>query len=364
MKSKRIFIFTLALISLVVLGGCSEDDNPVDMKSFPEGSRGEIYLYGQGDDLNQILEKELELWGQYYHEEDMRHLFLELPYFSGEFLNFWMESEEDYILEELYEDWENAEIHNPQLKDFYKTIKKDYPETIFHGTDIGHQYYSSGQRFLKYLQDNGLQDSDKYSLALEAIEQGQYYYKDYNKQLYYDYGENKMVENFIREFDKLDDENIMGIYSLKHTRFNGIAWNTVSLPNMANQLRGRYGHRISSVDLSNYRKDKDIAPLREDTIKINGKDYRALFFGELDFTAVEGYVSREFWRLENAYDDFKDKKNTREILPYDNYPMVIGIEEVFFVDYTKTDGSLERVFYRSDGTEYKVRPTTQAFILQ
>lgn len=346
---------------IMILGGCSGDEDPVDMSQFPEGSKGEIYLYGEGEDLtSEVLEKELELWGEYYLKEDMRHLFLELPYFTGEFLNFWMESDNDSILEEVYKDWINADMYNPELKEFYKTIKKEYPETIFHGTDIGHQYYSTGERFIKYLEKNNLENTEKYTLAQEVIRQGEYYYKDYNKQLYYDYGENKMVENFIREFDKLNDENIMGIYSLNHTTFNGIAYNTVSLPNMANQLKNRYNGSIYSKDLSQYRKDKDIAPLRKDTILFKEKEYEASYFGKLAFTEFEAYKYREFWRLENAYEDFKDEKKTNEVLPYDNYPMVVGIEEVFVVDYTKTDGSVERVFYRSDGRIWKNRLTTEA----
>lgn len=364
MKIKKGFAFAIALIMLMVLVGCSEDEDPVDMSKFPEGSRGEIYLYGEGDNLSEVLEKELELWGEYYHEEDMRHLFVELPYFTGEFLNIWLESDNDQILEEIHQDMAYEEAHNSKLKEFYKTIKKDYPETIFHGTDIGHQYYSTGERFLEYLEENNLENTEKYILAEEAIKQGEYYYKDYNNHLYYDYGENRMVENFIREFDKLNDENIMGIYNVNHTTFNGIAYNTVSLPNMANQLKKRYGDAMYSKDLSQFRKDKDIKPFKTEIIQINNKEYEAHYFGKLEFTAFEGYKSREFWRLENAYEDFKNMKKTKEVIPYDNFPMVVGIEEVFVVDYGKTDGSIERVFYRSDGGKYKNRPMVEALKIE
>ena len=35
----------------------------------------------------------------------------------------------------------------------------------------------------------------------------------------------------------------------------------------------------------------------------------------------EGYKYEEFWRLENAYDDFKDHPSANNILPCAEYPM-------------------------------------------
>lgn len=70
------------------------------------------------------------------------------------------------------------------------------------------------------------------------------------------------------------------------------------------------------------------------------------------------------WRLEGAYDDCKDLAKTGEVLPYDNYPMRIETGQVFMIEYRKTDGSAQRVFYRSDGTVWEGKPVTEAFIMR
>lgn len=46
-----------------------------------------------------------------------------------------------------------------------------------YGTDVGHQYHTTGNRFLKYLKNNNLEGSEQYLLAQETIEQGEYFYK-------------------------------------------------------------------------------------------------------------------------------------------------------------------------------------------
>ena len=303
------------------------------------------------------MEKELELWHKYYYEEDMRHLFVELPYYSAELLNLWMKSDSDDILEELYKDWEGTASHNPYTKEFYKRIKSEYPDTIFHGTDVGHQYHSTGQRYLKYLEENNLESSEKYLLTQETIKQGQYYYEHSDDV----YRENKMVENLICEFDKLNGESIMGIYGGAHTNFEAMDYMTNSVPCMAKQLKERYGDAIYSEDLSWLMKETE--PLKVDTIKVKEKDYEASYFGKQDLTGFKDYAYREFWRLENAYEDFKDEKKTGDVLPYDNYPMLIETGQIFIIDVTKTDGSVERLYYRSDGYIWNGQPSTEQFTI-
>ncbi len=84
-------------------------------------------------------------------------------------------------------------------------------------------------------------------------------------------------------------------------------------------------------------------------MELAGKEYQAACFGRQAITWNGDFASREFWRLENAYDDFKNCPKTGDVLPYDNYPMNLEAGEVFVIDYTKTDGSVVRRYYRSDG---------------
>lgn len=358
MKNTRFFKFIVVLTMLPVLVGCSYSTKPVDTPNPSEESTGQIYLYGEHHGVEKILEKELELWNGYYHEENMRHLFVELGYYSAEFLNLWMQSDGDDILDELFEDWKGTAAYKISVKKFYKRIKDECPETIFHGTDVGHQYHTTGQRFLKYLEENNLENTDQYILAQEAIEQGKYFYKHSDNV----YRENKMVENFIREFDALKDENIMGIYGSAHTNFDAMEYMTNSVPCMANQLKEYYSDAIHSEDLAWLA--KEIEPLRVDTITVEGQDYQASYFGEQDLTGFKDYARREYWRLEDGYGNFKDKKKTGDVLPYDNYPMMIETGEVFVIDYSKIDGSVERKYYRSDGRIWNGLPATEEFIIK
>lgn len=123
-----------------------------------------IYLYGENHGDDKILKKEYEIWKDFYDNEGMRHLFVEIPYYSAQYLNIWMKAEDDKILMELYEDIDETLTHVPEVLEFYKSIKKNCPETIFHGTDVGHQYETTGERYLNNLERIGAVDSKEYNL--------------------------------------------------------------------------------------------------------------------------------------------------------------------------------------------------------
>lgn len=357
MKCKSIFLIAVMITMLLALSACSNSTTKIDIPASPIQSLGQIYLYGEVHGVEKILDKEFELWYEYYHNKDMRHLFVELPYYTAEFLNIWMQSEDNSILDTIYNDWIGTTCYTPKIKEFYEKIKSQCPETIFHGTDVGHQYNATGARFLNYLTKNGLQDSEQYLLTTEAIEQGKYYYTHSDDV----YRENKMVENFIREFGKLSGENIMGIYGAAHTGLEAMDY-TNSVPCMASQLKEVYGDNIHSEDLSSLA--KEIEPYRVDIINVDGKDYEASYFGKQKLTGFKDYSYREFWRLENAYEDFMDKPKTGDVLPFDNYPMIIETGQVFVIDYTKIDDSVIRKYYRSDGRIWNNKLTTEEFTVE
>ncbi len=361
---RRILALASALTLLLAAAACTYRGAESDGTASPSPSPGKIYLYGEYHGVEKILNKEFEIWYDYYHNENMRHLFIEYPYYTAEFLNIWMRSDDDGILEELYNDWEGTQAHNPLIKEFYRKIKSDCPETVFHGTDVGHFNGTTGRRFLKYLEDENQKDSAMYRLAQEAMEQGDYYYSRGGEA----YRENKMAENFIREFDSLDGQSVMGIYGSAHTGLDAMDFSG-AVPCMANQLKARYGDAVFSEDLSWMAEDitwmaKETEPLRVDTITVGGKAYKALYFGISDLTGFKNFVSREFWRLEDAYDDFKDNPKTGDVLPYDNYPMLIETGQVFVIDYTLTDGTVKRMYYRSDGLVWDGRPATEEFTVE
>ena len=118
MKGKKLITFTV-LILTVLLTACTKE--PAD--NIVEKSVGQIYLYGELHGNKTIFEKELELWKSFYDEQNMRHLFVEFPYYTAEFLNLWMDAEDDTILNQLYQDWDGTAIHTEDTLDFFRKIK-------------------------------------------------------------------------------------------------------------------------------------------------------------------------------------------------------------------------------------------------
>ncbi len=320
-------------------------------------STGTAYLYGEQHGVPEILEKEFELWKNYYHEDGMRHLFIELPFYSAEFLNLWMKAEDDTILDKVFLYAKGTAMDTPETKEFYKKIKESCPETIFHGIDVGHQYETSGNDFLTYLSENNLQDTEIFRLTIDAIEQGKKFY--YNSDFVY--RENMLVENFKREFDKLGDENVMGIFGSWHINLGAyIADDTL---NMATQLKEYYEENIKTEDITYML--LMLSPIKTDTITLNKKQYNARYFGEQDLSSLfPQYAKREFWKLDDAFEDLKTAETTGNVLPLNNYPIAIEINEIYVVDYTKADGTFERQVFRYDGTNWEGRPATQQIIAE
>jgi AraC-like DNA-binding protein len=101
--------------------------------------------------------------------------------------------------------------------------------------------------------------------------------------------------------------------------------------------------------------------IRKDILCINGKDYEAAYFGERDISGWSDYASkREYWRLENVGDDFKDCRKDSEVLPYNNYPPIaIEVGQVFVIDYHKKEGGIDRRVYLADGTVWQGLDSTR-----
>ena len=317
--------------------------------SSEEDVTGKIFLYGERHSDEAILDKEFALWSGYYHDEGMRHLFVELPCYAAEFLNLWMDADSDEIFDQLFADWKGTAMDSELVRSFYKRIKEECPNTVFHGTDVGHCYDTTGARYLDYLEENGMEGSEEYALAQEVIEQGVEYYRQRDEV----YRENKMAENFIREYEELDGAPVMGIYGAAHTDPDAMNY-TGRVANMASQIEERYGDRLETWDLQME---------RVDTLEVGGKSYTAEYFGKVDLSGHSTeYRCREFWRLKDAYEDFRDCETTIDRLPVSQYPMRVQTGQVFVIDYTRTDGSVERLYYRADGEEQDGMVRTTNFL--
>jgi len=208
-------------------------------------STGRIHLFGETHGNAAHLGKQLELWRDFYENDGMRHLFLEMPFFTAGFLNEWMRDDGDDIFDAVFADLRGTLAHNPHAKEFLRRIKAELPETVFHGTDVGHQYWSTGARFLAHLRESGQESGETYLLALENIEQGR---------MYYDYRMNvsaradMMAVNFIRAFDALGGESVMSaFYGAQHVAFGRYSRRGGRGATLATQLRARYGDNLGAT---------------------------------------------------------------------------------------------------------------------
>lgn len=106
-------------------------------------------------------------------------------------------------------------------------------------------------------------------------------------------------------------------------------------------------------------------PHGTDSITVDGKTYEASYFGRVSVKEwLKGYQWRKFWRLENAYEDFKGNPKTSKVLPYNNYLMPVEEGQVFMVEYLKDDGTIEKEYYRSDGMVWSGMPSTEEFLVK
>lgn len=246
MKSKKSIIekvIAFGIVLMLVLTGLILDKSNQTVDVF-DNKNTMICLYGEVHGYKKFYDAEFEEWHKFY-DEGCRNFFMELPYYSAELLNVWMKADSDEMLEQWFEELKGTLSGNEHYKTFFREIKKECPETVFYGTDVGHQFDTTGVRYLKYLEDNGLEASEGYILAKECIRQGKEYY---NKETEYNGGaavrEKYMVSNFIDAYARCDGGKIMGIYGEDHTELENDEM-------MAGQLKTQYGNLISSIKVSN-----------------------------------------------------------------------------------------------------------------
>ncbi len=233
------FLLGAAVTSAFVLSSIDHQDETV-----PDENT-KIRLYGEAHGQELYYDIEFNLWHDLY-EKGYRSLFVELPYYTGEFLNLWMKDDSDKILNQIFKDIEGTLSGNDFYKAFFKRIKAECPDTVFYGTDVGHQNESTGIRYLKYLEDNDLADSQNYKLTEINIKQGNDFYSDPSRNNAFSaVRENYMVENFINAYSRCNSEKIMGIYGSAHL-------NLQKSDLMAGKLQAHYGKIISSQKISTF----------------------------------------------------------------------------------------------------------------
>lgn len=346
-----------AFLSLCVLLVCLAAPAASAEETETPGSSpaGRIYLCGETHAFQDHLDRELALWDTLY-QQGSRHLFVELPSYTAAWLNLWMQAGDDAILDRLYEEWSGTAMDSPATRAFYQTLKADYPGTVFHGFDVGHQYNTTGRRYQVRLFFTGQTGSAEWALTQKVIQQGKTYYQTGDDA----FRENQMAANLMDALEALPEgESILVITGSAHSNLYGTDL-TGTVPCLARQLRQAYGARVLAWNLTaglDYTRAGQTA-----AVEIAGQSFSALCLAEQDLSALlPGYRSRTFWLIPDAWAAARDLPRTGDLLPYGNYPCPIDPGQVFALDYILSDGSSLRLFYRADGTLYQGLPATAGF---
>ena len=212
----------------------------------PEICQGRMFLYGEQHGQDRYVNRELEIWGSYY-EKGMRHLFVELPCYEAAYLNLWMQKGDEKYLDLGAP---KNEAYLEAYKYFYSSIREQYPETVFHGTDVGHDP-EIGHQYHLYLQGVERRVTDEYRKVQRVNEQGILFYGERGPaDDDWAFRENCMVSNFVEEFEACGGLDIVGFYGSRHLSAETDVSGTV--PSMVAQLQEKYGEKLIVVpDLCN-----------------------------------------------------------------------------------------------------------------
>ena len=191
----------LLLIAVLLASGCTA------------ARQDRLYLYGEFHANDELLQRELALWKDYY-AGGMRDLFVELPYFTAQYLNRWMQADNDRILMEVYTDWKGSASYHQNVLDFYRGIKAAC---------------------------EGKRDTEEYRLASENIDQGLEFYRTQDGE----FRENAMTQNLLREYRALGGGTVMGIYGAYHTSMTS----DDGVQTMASRLTEALGDSVIFHDL-------------------------------------------------------------------------------------------------------------------
>ncbi|MBR5789496.1 MAG: hypothetical protein IKX99_05275 [Lachnospiraceae bacterium] len=354
MKKKSITILLLCIALLITGCGINAEKAPAAKADFP----CKIYICGELHHMDIFWDKELELWDNFY-KMGARHLFLELSYATVVGLNEFMKSDTDGISEssEFYE-LSHYFTFDKEANYFYFTIKEKYPETIFHSIDIAHDYEYLSADYKNILERNGKADTEDYQILCENIEQGRIVAEldaSGDEASGWNYREEYMFQNFVREYEAIKGEFVMAIVGGAHANenittaaFGGHGDNGRGEDTLITRIKSKYDSVIGKFAIWN-------DPVSTEKMTVAGKEYDAVYYGSLastvDFLFPSARIANiDAWWLKNAYEDFSSKP-TNYYLSFDQYrlPMEIKANEVYVLDITYQNGETERKYYLSSG---------------
>ena len=301
----------------------------------PTRAESQILLCGEDHTDAGCKEQELALWRERYAAGD-RDLFLEMGAATAELLNRWMTTGEESFWDLVYWNWEGTLAQTEQTENFYRQLRANCPETVFHGIDLEHQYRTTGRFCLALLEKEGRQGSEAYRKVLRSVEQAERFYEGWDGDLFSRdnaYREETLAENFRREYESIGRRRVMGIFGAAHTDPYGPDYYTATVPSMGARLKERYGGGILCRDLRG-----DDLP-EKTTLTAAGTEYEAIYYGEYPITRRDILRSGEYWRLADAYDALSQWERSGDALPGNEYPMSVRAGEAYAIHYTCWDGT-------------------------
>ena len=234
---KKFYKVLTLVLAVLLLAGCA---------SVPKNKNARVYLYGEAHGSPATMAFEYKQWEKHY-QNGMRHLFIEFDYMTAKYLNWWMTEDNDEILLLIYNALgEDNRTHIPEFLEFYQNIKRNCPETVFHGIDI---WGGPEMEMLDQWLSEEYITSDEYQILKADCLCRENFLK--NETDYYHpwaIREPNMVMNFTRELDSLPpDEKVMGIFGNAHVCYerepNGYC------DSMRVQLEKHYGPIFECMDL-------------------------------------------------------------------------------------------------------------------
>lgn len=155
----------------------------------------------------------------------------------------------------------------------------------------------------------------------------------------------------------MEGEDIMGIYGSAHTSLDSLNC-TNEVECMGTQLYEKYGDKVHSENLWEWL--KALPPATAESIEVNGKEFEAFYLGEHRYENQ----TIKFWRLEDAYEDFKSCPATGSVADYSFYPMNVEPGQVFVIDYIAQDGTVTRTYHYDRGLQIEGWSVTEEFSLE
>lgn len=352
-----------------------KDFTPLNTRT-PTKEEGQVFLFGEVHGDEGEYKEELRIWDYYYNEYGFRDLIVEYSYFFSEILNAYMRIPGDDILNSLFLflSERTSSIYTVPFYNYVKTLKEKYPETRFHGVNVNEGNKGNAEAFVQIWLQNGLTTEDAYEDFIINLNQNTYHsrLKGREKEAY---REEMMAANILKEMSKIGNKSVVGFFGSVHCDIGGSDNIYSDIPNMATNLYKNIGNNLYSENIRRFANGNTREPYKGE-IPLPTFDYTSLFKGINDFNIIisrnynyiykgetkisyKDYVVRKFYLVENAYNDLKYYAKTGEVLPYNNFPFEVELNQVYAVDFITKDNRIDRKYYRSDpNAYYDGRPTT------